>query len=144
MIGSYPSEVVRTVAALLAPFIMLFGMYVIFHGHYGPGGGFAGGVLLAVGPILLRLTYDVESTERAFPGSLILVIALAGFAAFVLVGLAPLLAGGAFLDYAAVPLGEIAASRLRYLGILAVEVAVGFAVFGTVLAIVDAVTGTRT
>jgi multisubunit Na+/H+ antiporter MnhB subunit len=43
MIGSYPSEVVRVVCALLSPFIALFGIYVIAHGHYGPGGGFAGG-----------------------------------------------------------------------------------------------------
>lgn len=140
MIGSYPSEVVRTVGALLTPFIMLFGLYVIAHGHDAPGGGFAGGVLLAVGPILLRITFDLESTEQAFRGSAILTIALVGFLAYMLIGLVPLLAGGAFLDYAAVPIGDVAADQLRYYGILLVEVAVGFAVAGTIVAIFDAVT----
>lgn len=141
MIGTYPSEIVRTVGALLAPFITLFGFYVIAHGHYGPGGGFAGGVLVAVGPVLLRLTYDESINERWFPSGPMLTIALLGFLAFVIVGLVPVLAGGAFLDYAAVPIGELAASRLRYLGILIVEVAVGFAVAGTVVTIFDSVAG---
>lgn len=143
MVGLYPSEVARTVGALMAPFIMLFGLYVVAHGHDAPGGGFAGGVLLAVGPILLRLTFDLETTERVFPAARILAIALLGFLAFVLLGLVPLAVGGEFLDYAAVPVADLAASRLRYLGILLVEVAVAFAVFGTIVAIFDAVVGDR-
>lgn len=141
MIGWYPSEVVRTAAAVLAPFIMLFGAYVVAHGHYGPGGGFAGGVLLAVGPVLLRLTFEPQATHRAFPAQAVLAVALAGFLAFAAIGLAPLAAGGGFLDYAALPVGETPASQLRYSGILVVEIAVGFAVFGTILSIFDTVTG---
>jgi multicomponent Na+:H+ antiporter subunit B len=141
MIGSYPSEVVRTVAALVTPFIMLFGLYVTTHGHYGPGGGFAGGVLLAVGPVLLRLTYAPAATHRVFPSTAVLMVALAGFGAFVLIGLVPVAAGGAFLDYAAVPVSEVAASKLRSYGSLIVEIAVGLAVFGTILSIFDAITG---
>jgi hypothetical protein len=71
MIGAYPSEVVRVVCALLSPFIAMFGLYIIAHGHYGPGGGFAGGVFLAVGAILPRLTLPEDSptgsSRRARP-----------------------------------------------------------------------------
>lgn len=141
MIGTYPSEVVRTVAALLSPFIMLFGLYVVTHGHYGPGGGFAGGVLLAVGVVLLRLTFEPGVTHRTFPSGAVLRVALLAFLAFVLIGLVPLAAGGAFLDYGAVPIPDVAATKLRYYGIMAVEIAVGLAVFGTILAIFDAITG---
>lgn len=141
MIGTYPSEVVRTVAALLAPFVMLFGLYVVTHGHYGPGGGFAGGVLLAVGAVLLRLTFEPSATHRALSSAAVLRVALLAFTVFVAIGLVPLAAGGAFLDYAAVPVADVAASQLRYYGILAVEIAVGLAVFGTILAVFDAITG---
>jgi multicomponent Na+:H+ antiporter subunit B len=65
MTGAYPSEVVRVVCALLSPFILLFGIYVIAHGHYGPGGGFAGGVFVAVGVILPRLTLREDLAFRS-------------------------------------------------------------------------------
>lgn len=135
MIGRYRGHVVRIVSALLAPFIMVFGVYVVAHGHYGPGGGFAGGVLPAVGVILLRMTADPERVYRRFPPEIGPVIAALGMGLFVLVGLAPMLAGGAFLEYAA--FGWLPAAELRYLGILVVEVAVGMAVFGTLLVIFD-------
>ena len=140
LVGAFPSEVVRVIASLLAPFVMLFGLYVTAHGHYGPGGGFGGGVLIAVGPVMLKVAYPGAAVARRLPGGLVLAVALLGFGAFVLIGLAPMLFGGAFLDYAAVPIGELATSRLRYLGILAVELVIGIAVAGTILAIFDAVT----
>lgn len=140
LVGAYPSEVVRTIATLLAPFVMLFGLYVTAHGHYGPGGGFGGGVLIAVGPVMLKVAFPGAAVARRLPGDRVLAVALAAFLVFVAVGVAPMLFGGAFLDYAAVPIAELAASRLRYFGILIVELAIGIAVAGTILAIFDAVT----
>jgi multicomponent Na+:H+ antiporter subunit B len=67
MIGAYPTVVVRVIAALLSPFIAMFGLYIIAHGHYGPGGGFAGGVFLAVGAILPRLTLPEHVAYRLVP-----------------------------------------------------------------------------
>ncbi len=141
MTGAYPSEVVRTVGGLLSPFIAMFGLYIIAHGHYGPGGGFAGGVILAVGVILPRLTLESRIAFGSVPRELGPLAAGAGMLAFALTGLVAVLAGGAFLDYAAVEVGEIAASRLRYLGILVVEIAVGLAVFGAMVLIYDELAG---
>ena len=143
MIGSYPSEVVRVICALLSPFIALFGLYVIAHGHYGPGGGFAGGVFVAVGAILPRLTLDEGLAYRLVPPSLGPITGGVGMLLFLVVGTVPLLVGGAFLDYAALEIGGIAASRMRYLGILVVEIAVGLAVFGAMLLIFDVLTSRR-
>jgi multicomponent Na+:H+ antiporter subunit B len=139
VIGRYPSEIVEVTSVLLAPFIMLFGLYVIAHGHYGPGGGFAGGVALAVGVILLRLVADEAATDRRFPPALGLISAAIGMLLFILIGLASMLAGGAFLEYGAV--GGLDTVALRYYGILIVEIAVGLAVFGTLIVIFDVLAG---
>ena len=141
MTGAYPSVVVRVVCTLLSPFIIMFGLYIVAHGHYGPGGGFAGGVFIAVGAILPRLTLPEEVAYRVFPVRLGPLVGGLGMLAFLLVGLAPVLAGGAFLDYAVIGFGDLAEPRLRYLGILIVEVAVGAAVFGAMLTIFDVLTG---
>jgi multicomponent Na+:H+ antiporter subunit B len=137
VIGRHESEIVRTVGFFLAPFIMLFGLYVIAHGHYGPGGGFAGGVILAVGVVLIRITADEETGRRHFPAVMGPLVMSAGMLGFVLAGLIPTVAGGAFLDYAHIEVAGVAASRLRYLGILVVEVAIGLAVFGALLWLFD-------
>jgi multicomponent Na+:H+ antiporter subunit B len=141
MIGAYPSEVVRVVCALLSPFIAMFGAYIIAHGHYGPGGGFAGGVFLAMGAILPRLTLEEDVAYRIVPPSVGPLVGGIGMLLFLLIGAAPLLAGGSFLDYAAIEVAGVAASRIRYLGILVVEIAVGMAVFGALLLIFDVLTG---
>jgi multicomponent Na+:H+ antiporter subunit B len=140
MIGSYPSEVVRVVCALLSPFIGLFGIYIIIHGHYGPGGGFAGGVFVAMGAILPRLTLDEDMAYRIVPTTIGPLAGGLGMLLFLVVGTIPLLLGASFLDYGAVELFGIEASRMRYLGILVVEVAVGLAVFGALLLLFDVLT----
>jgi multicomponent Na+:H+ antiporter subunit B len=144
MTGSYPSEVVRVVCALLSPFILLFGIYVIAHGHYGPGGGFAGGVFVAVGVILPRLTLPEELAFRLVPTALGPVAAGVGLLLFLVIGTVPLLTGGAFLDYGAVEVAGVEPARMRYLGILVVEVAVGLAVSGAMLMLFDVLVARRT
>ncbi|MFA9446896.1 MnhB domain-containing protein [Egicoccus sp. AB-alg6-2] len=141
MTGSYPSEVVRVICAVASPFIALFGLYVIAHGHYGPGGGFAGGVFVAVGAILPRLTLDERLAYRIFPPAAGPLSAGIGMLLFLFVAVVPLLVGGAFLDYGAVEIAGMEPARVRYLGILIVEVGVGLAVFGAMLLIFDTITG---
>ena len=141
MTGAYPSEVVRVVCSVLSPFIAMFGLYVIAHGHYGPGGGFAGGVIVAVGAILPRMTLSEQVVYRAIPTVVGPLAGGIGMLLFILCGVAPLLAGGDFLDYEALAFGGMEAARARYLGILAVEIAVGLAVFGALLLIYDVLAG---
>ena len=141
MTGPYPSEVVRVVSALLTPFIAMFGLYVIAHGHYGPGGGFAGGVVLGVAAILPRLVLDDRLAYGSIPVVAGTLAGTVGMLAFIVVGALPLALGGAFLDYAAVEVAGLEASRLRYLGILIAEIAIGFAVFGAMVLVFDALAG---
>jgi multicomponent Na+:H+ antiporter subunit B len=137
VIGRHPSENVRVVAALAVPLILVFGVYIIAHGHYGPGGGFAGGVVLAVGVVLARLTIEPALVDRVIPSFAAIVAMVLGMATFLASALVPMLFGGDLLDYAAVEGTGVDAPRLRYLGIMVVEFGVGAVVFGGILSIFD-------
>ena len=139
----YQSIIVQTVCSLLIPFIQLFALYVIVHGHYGPGGGFQGGVLLAVSIILQRLYMGREISYRKFSPHLALVLAAVGMLIFVLTGIVTMFTGGSFLDYAYLPITWVSGAELRSLGILIVETGIGLAVFGTLVLIFDNLIGER-
>ena len=139
----YQSIIVQTVCSLLIPFIQLFAIYVIIHGHYGPGGGFQGGVLLAVSIMLQRLYLGREVSYQKFPPKLALALAAIGMLIFGLSGIIPMVTGGAFLDYAYLPIPWVHGAELRALGILIVEIGIGLAVFGTLVLIFDSLVGER-
>jgi multicomponent Na+:H+ antiporter subunit B len=143
VIGEYPGQVVRTICVIMAPMIMVFGAYVVAHGHYGPGGGFAGGIVIGVGIILLRLAVERELADRWLPPAIGPAAAAIGVLVFVAIGAVPLLAGEAFLDYAGTALlGSDPVDR-RYLGIMVVELAVGLAVTGVMLMLFDTLSRSR-
>lgn len=57
--------IVKTIARLIASFIFLYGIYIVLHGHLTPGGGFAGGVIIAASFVLLILAFGtVEMKEK--------------------------------------------------------------------------------
>lgn len=141
MIGEYPGQVVRVISVLLSPLIMMFGIYVITHGHYGPGGGFAGGIIVGVGVILLRITVERDLSERWFPPAFGPVTGALGVLAFIAAGAVSVVAGGEFLDYSAVEVSGSSDADLRYLGIFVVEVAVGVAVTGVMVSLFDSLVG---
>ena len=66
MTSSSRNPILITASRLLAPFIQLFALYVIFHGHFGPGGGFQGGAMLAASILMLRLSVGAERSELKF------------------------------------------------------------------------------
>lgn len=137
----HQSIIVQTVCSLLIPFMQIFGIYVVIHGHYGPGGGFQGGVLLAVSIILQRLYLGREISLKRFPRQLALVLATSGMIIFMLCGLLPMLTGGSFLDYAYLGIPWVSGAELRSLGILIVEIGIGLTVFGTLVVIFDVLVG---
>lgn len=135
------SAIVQTVCTLLVPFIQVYALYVITHGHYGPGGGFQGGVLLGVGVILQRLYLGREISFKRFPPVLALVFGGIGMLIYVGAGLIPLLLGGSFLDYSYLPLFWVHGAELRSLGILIVETGIGLSVMGTMVVLFDNLVG---
>jgi multicomponent Na+:H+ antiporter subunit B len=94
-----PHLVLRVVAKLLIPIIVVFGFYVQFHGDYSPGGGFQAGVILAVAVMLYALIFGMEEAQRAIPVSWARWGASIGVTLFAGVGVVTMLLGGNFLDY---------------------------------------------
>jgi len=133
----HESIIVQIACSAIVPFIQLFALYVVFHGHYGPGGGFQGGVILAVSIMLLRMYLGKEVAHEKLSPQLAAMLATVGMLVFMLVGLAPMASGGMFLDYAHLPIPGMSGATLRYLGILIAEVGIALAVFGTVVLIFD-------
>jgi len=125
----------RVVGRLLVPFIVLFGLYVQFHGDFGPGGGFQAGALICAGLILYALIEGESAALRVVPRSLLLGLISSGALLFLAVGLAGLLRGGNFLDYSVLLSDPVAG---QHLGILLVELGVGLTVTGVLLTIFHA------
>ncbi|PLX89730.1 MAG: hypothetical protein C0618_00555 [Desulfuromonas sp.] len=123
------SLITQTAVRLLVPFVQLFGLYVIVHGHYSPGGGFQGGVLLGSSFIMLGLAYDQKTVLRLMSERTNILFGNLGALIFTGVGALCAIFGGLFLDYSAldvlIPLGPI---EWRSFGIFLVEVGVGLAV----------------
>jgi multicomponent Na+:H+ antiporter subunit B len=134
-IGLRDDLIPRVVGRLLVPFILLFGLYVQFHGDYGPGGGFQAGALVAAAFILYALVEGEDRTLEALPFSGLLTLMVSGALLYGLVGLSGILFGGTFLDYSVLSDDPVAG---QHLGILLIEAGVGLTVTGVLLAIFHA------
>jgi multicomponent Na+:H+ antiporter subunit B len=133
MNGKFGSVLLDTAVQLVSPFILLFALYVVFHGHYSPGGGFQGGAMIAAVLIVLRLVQGPQVTFTLSRASSDL-LGIAGVSLFAGVGLLSVLSGGNFLDYGALPLPADTVD-LHYYGILAVELGVTIGVAGVLMSI---------
>ena len=122
----------RVVAKLLIPFILVFALYVQFHGDFGPGGGFQAGVIIAAAIIFYALIYGVETARRAMPDWLVETMLAGGVLIFAGVGLVGLLLGGNYLDYFVLDRDPV---QGQHRGIFWVEVGVAVTVSGVMLKI---------
>ncbi len=137
----FGSKLLDTAARLLVPYILLFALYVLFHGHYSPGGGFQGGTILAAALILIRLVrgrHPGWGLDRRQSTAL----ALSGVLIYAGIGLACLLFGGNFLNYGVLPF-PVTRPEARSLGILGIEIGVTVGVMGTLILIFDLLTDRR-
>jgi multicomponent Na+:H+ antiporter subunit B len=125
----------RVVGRLLVPFIVLFGLYVQFHGDYGPGGGFQAGALIAAGLILHALLEGEAAALRAVHQRFLIAMMAVGALLFAAVGIAGMLLGGNLLDYSVLAADPVMG---QHVGILLIELAVGITVTGVLLAIFHA------
>ncbi|NGO43477.1 DUF4040 domain-containing protein [Streptomyces sp. YC419] len=118
-------RVIRVVSGTLMPFILLFALYVLFHGDYGPGGGFQAGVIFASGFVLYGLVFGLDRAQRVVPRAALWFLVSLGLLLYIGVGVTTMLLGGSFLDY------DVLASHPetgQHLGILVVETAIGITV----------------
>jgi len=130
--------ILRVITKMLVAPILLYGLYVQFHGDFGPGGGFQAGVIFAVGFILYGLVFSLKRLRRIVPDYFIHRLVALGVLIFAGTGFVGILLGGNFLDYnvfAEIP------SQGQHLGILIIEFGVGVTVFSVMLAIYYAFAG---
>lgn len=122
----------RVGTKLLIPFILLFALYVQFHGDFGPGGGFQAGVIFASAFILYSLVFGLGNARKALPAGARRLMLAAGVLLYAGVGVAGMLVGGKYLDYSV--LAE-PPSAGQHLGIFLVEFGIGLCVFAAMATI---------
>ena len=125
----------RVVGRMLIPFILLFGLYVQFHGEYSPGGGFQAGAIVAASIILYALLEGENRAMQALPRPLLTGMIAGGALLYGSVGVAGILLGGNFLDYSVLSSDPVKGQQL---GLLLIEAGVGITVTGVLLSIFHA------
>jgi multicomponent Na+:H+ antiporter subunit B len=124
--------ILRVVAKVFLPFILIFALYVQFHGDFGPGGGFQAGVIIAAAVVFYALIYGLANARRVVPEGLVESMMAAGVLIYAGVGVIGLLLGGNYLDYFVLDRDPVAG---QHRGIFWVEVGVAVTVSGVMLKI---------
>ena len=126
-------RVLRVSSKILMPFILMFAFYVLFHGDYGPGGGFQAGVIFAAGFVLYGLVFGIGEVERVLPWPVMLGLVPVGVLLYGGLGIANMALGGSFLDYDTLVPGR--PEEGQHYGILIIETGVGITVAAVLIAI---------
>ena len=124
--------ILRVVAKMMLPPILLFALYVQFHGDYGPGGGFQAGVIFAAGIILYTMLFGLSNSQKLFKRKMMELLTAVGVLIYGGVGVACMLMGGNFLDYSVLRHDPV---HGQHLGILLVELGVGITVAAVMIVI---------
>jgi len=122
--------ILRVAAKIVMPFMLLFAVYVQFHGDFGPGGGFQAGVIGATAVVFYAIVFGLAAGRRLVPEALVETMLAAGVLLYAGVGLAGLALGGAYLDYFVLDRDPVAG---QHRGIFWVEAGVALTVAGVML-----------
>jgi multicomponent Na+:H+ antiporter subunit B len=125
-------SILRVTSKLLIPFILLFALYVQFHGDFGPGGGFQAGVIFGSAFILYALIFGVDNARRVVPAWARRLGLAAGVLLYAGVGVASLFLGGNYLNYSVL---AHEATHGQHLGITLIEFGVGTTVASAMVSI---------
>jgi multicomponent Na+:H+ antiporter subunit B len=91
--------VLRVIAKLMIAFMLLFALYVQFHGDFGPGGGFQAGVITAAAIVFYAIIFGLPAARAVVPEWLVETMVAAGVLIYAGVGVAGIILGGNYLDY---------------------------------------------
>ncbi|MBT5644181.1 MAG: Na(+)/H(+) antiporter subunit B [Gammaproteobacteria bacterium] len=117
--------ILRIVTKLLIPLILLFGLYVQFHGDFSAGGGFQAGVIFAAGFILYNIVFGLDNGRSILSSNTAKSLMAIGVILYIVVGFLGILLGGNFLEY-----NDLSSTPIRgqLLGVFLVELGVGLTV----------------
>lgn len=122
--------ILRVGTKILVGPILLFGLYVQFHGDFGPGGGFQAGVIIAAAFILHSLIFGLKEGRRVVTERMNIWIMILGVLLYGGVGIFSIFAEGLFLDYNVLAHNS---KHGQHIGIILVELGVGMTVAGVML-----------
>ncbi len=125
-------SILRIVAKFMIPYILLFGLYVQFHGDFGPGGGFQAGVIFAAAFILYSLIFGVQNGRKVLPAWVTRVLLAAGVLIYGGTGVASFFFDANFLSFNVLSSDPVAG---QHLGIILVEFGVGVTVAATMITV---------
>jgi multicomponent Na+:H+ antiporter subunit B len=93
------STIIMTTVRVVAPFVLTFALFVMFHGADSPGGGFQGGVIAGATVMMLAFAYGIESARQWVDVRAVAALASGGVLVFAAIGLGAIALGGNFLQY---------------------------------------------
>jgi len=130
--------ILRVITKMLIPVILLFALYVQFHGDYGPGGGFQAGIIFSSGFILYAMIFGLNAALQVINLNLLRLLAAVGVLLYGSVGIVSMLNHGSFLNYSKLLEDSVAG---QHLGILLIELGVGITVSSVMMIIFFTFTG---
>lgn len=100
--------IVKTISRIVIPFIQVYGIFIILHGHVSPGGGFSGGAMVGTSLILFTLVFGIDRAKKKFSHRLSEFAESGGIILYIFVGIIGMIVTGSFLSNASAgfPLGE--------------------------------------
>lgn len=108
------TKIIRSAADFLYPFIMIYGFYIVIHGHLTPGGGFQGGAVLATGIILMVVANHYQDMAKKFKQIVFTLCETLGLVIFGLIGIGAIMQGKGFLYNWAANLGGLFGQTVEY------------------------------
>ncbi len=129
------SLIVKVITRLIVGIILLYGIYIVLHGHISPGGGFAGGVIIALSFVNLMLAYGKDVALKKLPKAAMSFFESMGAILFLSIALLGFSGGYFFLNFLSkeepfrlfsagtIPLGDIAISLIVGAGLSAIFIA---------------------
>ncbi len=104
-------QIARITSRLVVPFIQVYGIYIILHGHLSPGGSFSGGAIFGASLVLVALSFNLEAGSKQIPHNTASILESGGALGYVITGLVAIAMGGYYLSNKAAgfPMGEAGA-----------------------------------
>ncbi|MBR1368461.1 hypothetical protein RJ53_02655 [Methanocalculus chunghsingensis] len=132
--------IVRTIARLMVPFLLLFGAYILLHGHLGAGGGFQAGIIFTSALILAAIGRSRIEFRSQPAGSKLWILGVSGAVLFGVTGFLGIVSGGFYLQYSLLPL-PFPVETIHAIMITIVEIGIGIAVSGMICLVFLTITG---
>ena len=141
MRNEFDSVILSTMFRYITPFILVYGVYVLFHGDSIPGGAFQAGGLFGIAIVLDHIVHE-HKTTLFIQGKYALILAGIGTFLFIFVGFISMLNGGNFLEYEALPFAV--SSKIKHtIGMVGIEIGIAICVAATIIVIFDVLTRGR-